>query len=545
MERSPEQRRRSNRQGDGPVSTWRTALIGPNGLALLLVVAGSLLHAQTTTHAVQGMPEAFGPPWQNLTGGSTTEHELVLGTDGRHIVLLTTPDGAEGRPNWAKGVTRIAELQAGPESSGVPEMWGRVPARDAAWSDVGDILHVDIDPASGMAVISALDRNHHSIWLSARQPDGLWTPPWPVPLLEFWEGDAAFAMFDVQSGREGDLLVALRPNEAGSGHPTFEGSWTGGFDVVRIPRRGNYARAHILTALNSPGDEWALAPHPVAGGWLATDGRAGEGGVDPWWIRSLPGACGEDTTAGMPITLDGHALTVRCEGQPIAGVRWSLEDAGTSMPVRELISDAEGRVALDGLPIDRGTRWTAERPAGLSCATAMAEWTDGTGQVIQRFSLMGDVWRLNLLAAMAIGDWEVNAIDRSSLPALSPVVAGDRPADWVVFHAVGSPSVSKQGTLDLKAWALECRKAEDVHVLVMGHASPDGLALDNVRLAKERARQVAAHLEFAGVPPQRIRVEGHGSDRPMVRCPEGVNCPESLAERSRRTELYLISVQRP
>ena len=527
------------------MSDWRTDLIGPSGLAVLLVGVCSLLNAQVTPDAAQGERPASASAWQRLVDGATAGHELVLGTDGHKIVLLTTPNETEGRPNWAKGETRIAELQAGPGSSDVPKAWGRVPTRDAAWADVGDILHVDIDPTSGMAVISAVERTRLSIWLSARQPDGLWTPPWPVPLLEFWRGDAAFAMFDVQSGREGDLLVALRPNEDGAVHPAFEGAWTGGFDVVRIPRRGNYARAHILTALNSPGDEWALAPHPLAGGWLATDGRSGAGGVDPWWVRHLPGAEGEETTAAETKMLAGHALTVRCAGEPIAGVRWTLEDDGTRMPVTELISDADGRVALDGLSIDRGTRWVAERPAGISCPTAMAEWTDGSGQVIQRFSLMGDVWRLNLLAAMAIGGWEVNAIDRTTLPVLSPVVAGNRPADWVVFHAMGSPSVSKQGSIDLKAWALECRRAEDVQVLVMGHASPDGRAQDNVRLAKERARQVAAYLEFAGVPPQRIRVEGHGSDRPMVRCPEGVDCPESLAERSRRTELYLISVQRP
>ena len=285
------------------------------------------------------------------------------------------------------------------------------------------------------------------------------------------------------------------------------GAWSGGFDVARIPRRGNYARAHILTALNSPGDEWALAPHPVSGGWLATDGRSGGRRVDPWWIRGLPGVADENTMDGETATLAGLPLTVRCAGEPIAGVRWTLEDAGTGMPVMELVSDADGRVALDGLPVDRGTRWVAERPAGVSCATAMAEWTDGAGQVIQRFSLMGDVWRLNLLAAMAIGGWEVNAIDRSSLPALSPLLAGNRPADWVVFHAVGSPSVSKQGSIDLEAWALACREAEDVQVLVMGHASPDGLAQDNVRLAKGVPVRWPPTSSSPGVPPQRIRVE--------------------------------------
>lgn len=505
----------------------------------------AVLQAQSPWDGSQGTPPDSGHPWQRLTGGSTAGHELVLGTDGRQVVLLTTSAAVDGHPDWAKGTTRIAALQSGPSASGVPKAWGRVPTRDAAWAGVGEILHVDIDPASGMAVISALHRKRFGIWLSARRPDGLWTPPWPVPVLEFWKGQAAFAMFDVQSGREGDLLVALMPDAQGMVHSEFEGTWSGGFDVVRIPRRGNYARAQILTGLNSPKDEWALAPHPVAGGWLATDGPSGAGGVDPWWIPDVPGVDHKDAPEEKAAWLAGHTLTVRCAGEPIAGVRWTLEDAGTGMPVAELVSDGDGRVALDGLPVDRGTRWVAGRPEGASCATAMAEWTDSAGRVIQRFTLIGDVWRLNLLAIMAIDGWAVHAIDRSSLPALSRLVEGNRPADWVVFHAVGSATVSKQGAIDLKGWAMECRQSEDVQVLVMGHASPDGLAQDNVRLAKERARQVAAHLEFAGVPPQRIRVEGHGSDRPMVRCPEGVDCPESLAERSRRTELYLIPKQRP
>ena len=72
-----------------------------------------------------------------------------------------------------------------------------------------------------------------------------------------------------------------------------------------------------------------------------------------------------------------------------------------------------------------------------------------------------------------------------------------------------------------------------------------GNADDNVQLAKERARQVAVQLEFAGVSPRRIRVEGHGFDRPMVQCPSGMACPEGIQERSRRTELYLIPNRRP
>ena len=161
------------------------------------------------------------------------------------------------------------------------------------------------------------------------------------------------------------------------------------------------------------------------------------------------------------------------------------------------------------------------------------------------FSLIGEVWRLKLLAALALDAWRVQANDQSRLPELSPLIQPNQPADWVVFHSVGSPLVPAQGVTDLKSWALQCKEKGDCDVLIMGHASPDGNAEDNVQLAKERARQVAAQLEFAGVSPRRIRVEGHGFNRPMVQCPSGMACPEGVQERSRRTELYLIPSRRP
>jgi len=476
-----------------------------------------------------------------LDASATAGDELVLGTDGWQVVLFSAPP--EAPLDWTKAQTRIAQLESGPWQTKSPRPWGRVPVRDEAWSALGHVVHVDIDPPSNMAVISAVKEGRFSVWISAKRPDKNWTKPWPVPILEGWSGQAAFGMFDVQLNREGDILVALCPDKPADAVPHFHGAWSGGFDLVRIPRRGNYQKAHILTELNTPQNEWALAPHPTSGGWLASDGWGGEGGVDPWWISTLPSERVADE--GSEATLAGQRLVVQCGDEPLSGVRWTLEDAQTGMPVAELVSDVNGRVALDGLRADRGTRWVATPPTSKGCHQAMAVWINAKGQVVQRFSLIGEVWRLNLLAALALDAWQVQANDQSRLPELSPLIQPHQPADWVVFHSVGSPLVPAQGVADLKSWALQCKEERDCYVLIMGHASPDGNADDNVQLAKERARQVAVQLEFAGVSPRRIRVEGHGFDRPMVQCPSGMACPEGIQERSRRTELYLIPNRRP
>ena len=491
----------------------------------------------------------FHGPWAQhvpldfrlLEASATAGDELVLGTDGWQVVLFSAPPLAP--LDWTKGQTRIAHLASGPWQTKSPRKLGLVPIRDEAWSVLGHVVHVDIDLPSNIAVISSIKQGRFSVWISAKRPDNAWTKPWQVPILEDWPGQAAFGMFDVQPDREGDILVALRPDEPADTAQHFHGAWSGGFDIVRIPRRGNYQEAHILTELNTPQNEWALTPHPISGGWLASDGRGGEGGVDPWWVSTLP--FGLVAHEKPEETLVGHGLVVQCGDEPLSGVRWTLEDAQTGMPVSELVSDVNGRVALDGLRADRGTRWVATPPISKGCNQAMAVWINADGQVVQRFSLIGEVWRLNLLAALALDAWQVQANDQSRLPELSPLVQPNHPADWVVFHSVGSPLVPAQGVADLKSWAVKCKENADCHVLVMGQASPDGNAEDNVQLAKERARQVAVQLEFAGVSPRRIRVEGHGFNRPMVQCPNGMTCPEGVQERSRRTELYLIPSRHP
>lgn len=520
-----------SRQSERPVSMRTARQKALSAILWMVLIMG-----------VNGLPAQEAPTGCRLLEGvATPGDELVLGTDGWQIVLLAADGG--GQQDWTDGETRIADLAASPWRSGSLSPWGRVPTRDEAWSNLGEILHVDIHPGSGMAIISALDKGRFAVWLSAERPDGLWTSPWAVPVLMDWSGQAAFGMFDVQKGREGDLLVALRPDEPDSANGQVKGVWSGGFDIVRIPRRGNYGEASILSTLNTSGNEWALAPHPTSGGWLASDGLDGHGGVDPWWVPTLPE--GKQNEEQKLEYLEGHVLTIRCDGRPLEGVEWTLEDARTGMPVTQLVSNTEGRVALDGLPADMGTRWVAQRPPTKECRSAMAVWSDAEGRVVQRFTLMGDVWRLNMLSVLAIDIWHVNAEDRSRLPELIPLIQPHRPADWVVFHEVGSPVVPIPVMANLKSWARRCRDREDCQVLIMGHASPEGNAGDNIRLAKERARRVAVQLEFAGFPPQRIRVESHGSERPMIDCPDGVKCPEGVRERSRRTELYLIPGRLP
>ena len=107
------------------------------------------------------------------------------------------------------------------------------------------------------------------------------------------------------------------------------------------------------------------------------------------------------------------------------------------------------------------------------------------------------------------------------------------------FKGAGWPHCRPQGV------AKRCREQDEVHVLILGHASPEGNPDYNIRLDQELALRVAVQLVFDGLTPQRIRVEGHGSEQPMEQCPEGVDCPEGLRERSRRTELYLMPGHRP
>jgi outer membrane protein OmpA-like peptidoglycan-associated protein len=88
----------------------------------------------------------------------------------------------------------------------------------------------------------------------------------------------------------------------------------------------------------------------------------------------------------------------------------------------------------------------------------------------------------------------------------------------------------------------ECAKAlqgglRDVPVAVAGHTDSDGPAEYNRDLSRRRAEAVKAYLEQRhGIPPEQLRIEAYGEDRPLFR-------PERDAEdkaQNRRVEFIRL-----
>jgi len=473
----------------------------------------------------------------HVKGAAGTGDEVVLGVDGTQLFMLVHP--TEAPLDWEGADTRMATLDGAPWRAVRPEVWGTVPQQAEAWKGAGRIIHLDIDPLSGMAVLTAMAGGKSTIWLSARSGEDTWSEPWKVPALEAFDGLAAFAGFDGQQGREGDILVALRPNmEAREALPQpSEGVWKGGYDMARIHRLGGYSQWTLLDPINTAGDEMSLVAAPGVGGWLSAERLGGEGGLDVWWCPEIPEGSKALPAAGEGF-LTGHKLEVRCGSERIKGLSWQVT-AEAGFPVCRAKPDAEGAVDLSMLEAGRSYAFNLLGRPPEFCRSATAEWRDERGQLVRRFNLGGSTWSLSFIATLALPGWSVMGGDQSELPEVADRLTTDRLADWIVFHDLGAVGVTKEDRDQLKAFAGQLAARPSDVVLIVGHASSDGEPEANAVLAAERARHVAAQLEFAGLPSSQIRFEGKGDLLPMEACPPGVACPEGSLARSRRTELYI------
>lgn len=115
------------------------------------------------------------------------------------------------------------------------------------------------------------------------------------------------------------------------------------------------------------------------------------------------------------------------------------------------------------------------------------------------------------------GGWQVDVRRTQQLAEAFRSGVGDR-----VFFAAGSADIGTRAREALSAQARWLLGHTDVPVTVEGHADDPGGASENRVLAVRRAEAVRLRLIEEGVPPERIRLAAHGSDRRVALCAEAV-----------------------
>ena len=109
----------------------------------------------------------------------------------------------------------------------------------------------------------------------------------------------------------------------------------------------------------------------------------------------------------------------------------------------------------------------------------------------------------------------------------------------VVFQS-GTAELSLEGKQELDAAMDNLRHYPNFRVIVKGHTGLRGTAEENLKLSQERADSVGRYLQVTyGVDPNRLRVVGYGSDKPLPREPGEPD--RTYGYRLPRVELALVS----
>lgn len=109
----------------------------------------------------------------------------------------------------------------------------------------------------------------------------------------------------------------------------------------------------------------------------------------------------------------------------------------------------------------------------------------------------------------------------------------------VVFQS-GTAELSLEGKQELDAAMDNLRHYPNFRVIVKGHTGLRGTAEENLKLSQERADSVGRYLQVTyGVDPNRLRVVGYGSEKPLPRAPD--ESDRAYGYRLPRVELALVS----
>jgi outer membrane protein OmpA-like peptidoglycan-associated protein len=96
--------------------------------------------------------------------------------------------------------------------------------------------------------------------------------------------------------------------------------------------------------------------------------------------------------------------------------------------------------------------------------------------------------------------------------------------EYQLYFQLGSSDLDEPATRVLHQLIGNALLIRPSRILVIGHADRSGSAVLNQELSRKRAQTVAARLEEAGVPPERIELRALGEDKLAV--PTGDGAPD-------------------
>jgi hypothetical protein len=456
-------------------------------------------------------------PWSiiPLTSINSPENDVPFGVDSSYVYIQQD------------GVNLRSPRFTDPEHPGELEKVDIVAVRDEAWDELGEIQHVSIDDARGLAVISARPypgASDYDLFISSTlepsrfknsESPQAWSKAYPLLSLNS-SADEVFPQFI-----EGGLYFASNRNKKD-------------FDIYFAPRNLQWHVAISLESpINSEADELSIVVLNDFEMYVCSN-RAESQGFDIF-LLSKPN--------NEPLAL-GYFLELSSAGTSVQGVKvkWvEKEGVRRGTTVFESTTNHQGLISLDELP--------SSRVLSMRVGTIESPVEDGTivriinpkGEVVREYTINSSgVLSVDFLPLDSINDLEFRkSLDLSVLPNRTPPL-------YTLFFDLNISIPTSKSTEQLELWWRDnsqefISSIRDSSLLLEGHADVTGTTESNEDLSEKRAIWFKDWLVSKGIDPSSVSTRGMGARFPVEICPEAPvhapNCPPEVHAANRRVEL--------
>ena len=446
---------------------------------------------------------------------NTSGNDVPFGVDSSYVYLKQ--DGEHFRSS------RVSN----PEYPGVPEKVSIVAIRDEAWDDLGEIQHVCIDDARGLAVISARPypgATNYDLFISSNLPISRfknddssmsWSKAYPLSTLNS-SSDEVFPQFI-----EGGLYFASNRNKTD-------------FNLYFAPRHLQWQSASVLDSpINSDSDDISLVVLNDDEMYVCSNRLASEG----FDVYLLSRPKNETVALGffLELTLDGESL----DG---VEVKW-VEQEGVlrGSTVFENTTNAQGLISLDELPSSRVLSMRIGSEDSALLEGTIVRIINPNGEVVREYVVdVSGVLSVDFLPLDSINNLEFNdSVDISGLPDRFPPI-------YTLYFELNITTPTSQSSEQLELWWQDksldfIGKISEFTLVLEGHADITGATDNNEHLSEKRAVWFKEWLITKGIKPSQLSTKGMGARFPVELCPNlsdpFSDCPPEVHAINRRVEL--------